>query len=153
MISPLAKLPAAAPAELASFDRRFHSLPEFWRQSRAAIVGQIDKALGEIRVAGIKRRLDLMDRDGAVEGAREAAVGNRRGSSAADNKRFGLDPERHAEQRRQRKEAGGQPCQSRMRANHSVSCRQSARLPCGGATFSIQWRSGSLAFEQIAVNG
>ncbi len=60
-------------------DRRFHSLPEFWRQSRAAIVGQIDKALGEIGVAGIERRLDLMDRDGAVKGAREAAVGNRRG--------------------------------------------------------------------------
>ena len=142
VISPLAKLPAAALAELASSTAAFTRFLKFRRQSRAAIVGQIDKALGEIGVAGIERRLDLMDRDGAVEGAREAAVGNRRRIVRRRQKRLGLEPERHAEQRRQRKQTGSQPCQSRVRANYSVSRLQSARLPVrrGNAFDSMAFR-------------
>jgi len=85
--------------------------------------------------------------------ARRRLLDDRRRIIRRRQKRLGLDPERHAKQRRQRKQTGGQPCQSRVRANHSVSRRQFARLPYGEATLSIQRRSGSLAFEQIAENG
>ena len=75
--SPRAKLPAAALAELACSTAAATRFLELRRQRHAAILGEIDKALGQIGIVGVKRRLDFCDCDGAVEFARQRAVGDR----------------------------------------------------------------------------
>ena len=120
MIRPLAKLFGGCAGGIGLLDRCGHTLLQFQRHRSALIGGEIDKALGEIGVAGIERRLDFMNRDTGVEGAHQPAVGDRHRIIGGLEQRLRLESERHTEQRRQREQAGGEPCQSGVRANHSV---------------------------------
>ena len=77
------------------------------------------------------------------------AVGDRHRIVGGREQRLRLEPERHAEQRRQRKQAGGEPCQSGVRANHFGLLPEIVRASgAAGQRFRFTGRSGSVGFEQ-----